>query len=30
LGFFIGLPTKILNNKLLNKLVNILLKIDNI
>ena len=30
LGFFIGLPTKILNNKSLNKLVNILLKIDNI
>jgi len=30
LGFFIGLHTKILNNKSLNKLVNILLKIDNI
>jgi len=30
LGFFIGLPTKILNNKSLNKLVNVLLKIDNI
>jgi len=30
LGFFIGLPTKILNNKSLNKLVNILLKIDSI
>ena len=30
LGFFIGLPTKILNNKSLNKLVNILLKINSI
>jgi CDP-6-deoxy-D-xylo-4-hexulose-3-dehydrase len=30
LGFFIGLPTRILNSKSLNKLVNILLKIDNI
>jgi len=30
LGFFIGLHTKILNNKSLNKLVNVLLKIDNI
>ena len=28
LGFFIGLHTEILNNKSLNKLVNILLKID--
>ena len=30
LDFFIGLPTKIINNKSLNKLVNILLKIDSI
>ena len=30
LGFFIGLPTRILNSRSLNKLVNILLKIDNI
>jgi len=30
LGFFIGLHTKILNNKSLNKLVNSLLKIDNV
>ena len=30
LGFFIGLPTRILKNKSLNKLVNTLLKINNI
>ena len=30
LGFFIGLPTRVLNSKSLNKLINVLLKIDNI